>query len=173
MAPGAKLYLIKIDDTLDLRDAKNYAISHGIKIINLLWWWPTRIFMMESVGSANPVCTANSAYSNNILWVNAAGNEANHHYEATFSDTDNDGWHNVSGSDETINIIAAASDSIHVYLTWDAWPATNQDYDLYLYDNSKFDRQQLESPNRDTIANRGNCLFRTGRRRPAPTIFHQ
>jgi hypothetical protein len=34
MAPEAQLYLIKIYDTLDLVDAKNYSINNGIKIIN-------------------------------------------------------------------------------------------------------------------------------------------
>ncbi len=84
----------------------------------------------------NPVCTANDAYANNILWVNAAGNEAQRHYEATFTDSEPNGWHNVSGSSETIRISANANDTIEVYLTWDDWPTTDQDYDLYLYDAS-------------------------------------
>jgi hypothetical protein len=87
-------------------------------------------------GLSNPVCTADDAYANNILWVNAAGNEAQRHYEALFSDPDTDGWHNVSPSDETINISANAGDTIEVYLTWDAWPTRDQDYDLYLYNGS-------------------------------------
>ena len=136
MAPGARLFLIKIGDTLDLIDAKNYAINQGIKIINFSLVVANTNFYDGECWFLNPVCTANSAYTNNILWVTAAGNEANRHYEAIFSDMDNDGLHNVSGGDETLNITAAASDSIHVYLTWDAWPGTNQDYDLYLYDSS-------------------------------------
>ena len=136
MAPGTRLFLIKIGDTLDLIDAKNYAINQGIKIINFSLVVANTNFYDGECWFLNPVCTANSAYTNNILWVTAAGNEANRHYEAIFSDMDNDGLHNVSGSDETLNITAAASDSIHVYLTWDAWPGTNQDYDLYLYDSS-------------------------------------
>ena len=53
------------------------------------------------------------------------------------ADPDSDGWHNVSPSDETINISANAGDTIEVYLTWDAWPTTSQDYDLYLYNSSE------------------------------------
>ena len=136
MAPGALLYLIKVSDTIDLEDAKNFAITQGIKIINLSLVVTNTNFYDGECWSSNPVCTANSAYANNILWVTAAGNEANRHYEATFSDTDNDGLHNVSGSDETLNIVAAAGDSIHVNLTWNAWPTTDQDYDLYLYDSA-------------------------------------
>jgi subtilisin family serine protease len=136
MAPGALLYLIKVSDTLDLEDAKNFAIKQGIKVINFSLVVTNTNFYDGKCWFSNPVCTANSAYANNILWVTAAGNEANQHYEAVFSDTDNNGMHNVSGSDETLNIIAAAGDTIQVYLTWDAWPTTDQDYDLYLYDSA-------------------------------------
>jgi len=68
--------------------------------------------------------------------VNSAGNESRRHYEAEFSDPDDNGWHNVSGSSETIKIFAHDGDTVKVYLTWDAWPTTNEDYDLYLYDSS-------------------------------------
>jgi subtilisin family serine protease len=136
MAPGSLLYLIKVLDTIDLEDAKNFAITQGIRIINLSLVVANTNFYDGECWFRNPVCTADSAYANDILWVTAAGNEANRHYEATFSDIDNDGLHNVSGSDETLNIVAAAGDSIQVFLTWNAWPTTNQDYDLYLYDSA-------------------------------------
>lgn len=123
MAPGANLYLIKVDDTLDLWDAKDYAISHGIKIINHSLVAFNTNFYDGACYNYNPVCTANHAYDHGILWVNAAGNQAKRHYEATFTD-------------ETINITASAGQTINVYLTWDAWPRTNQDYDLYLYNRS-------------------------------------
>ncbi len=136
MAPGALLYLIKVSDTLDLEDAKNFAIKQEIKIINFSLVATNTNFYDGKCWSSNPVCSANSAYANNILWVTAAGNEANQHYEAVFSDTDNNGMHNFSDNNETLNIVAAADDIIQVYLTWDAWPTTDQDYDLYLYDSA-------------------------------------
>ena len=136
MAPGARLYLIKIGDTLDLIDAKNYAINHGIKIINHSLVFPSTNFYDGKCWFSYPVCTANNADADNILWVNAAGNSATKHYEATFTDIDGDGWHNVSGTNETIDIFAHAGDTIKVYLTWNAWPTTDQNYDLHLYDSS-------------------------------------
>ncbi len=136
MAPGAQLYLIKILDSLDLKDAKDYCVSNGVKIINHSVGFNNTNFYSGECYSSNPVCTAEDAYSNGILWVNAAGNYAEAHYEATYSDTDGDDWHNVSGEDETINIEASAGDTIKVYLTWDAWPTTDQDYDLYLYNSA-------------------------------------
>ena len=140
MAPGGSLYLIKVTDDLDLEDAKNFAVNNGIRIINMSLVVPNTNFYDGECwslnGFSNPVCTANDAYANNILWVNATGNEAQRHYEAVFTDSDTDGWHNVSGGSETISISANVGDTIEVYLTWNAWPTTDQDYDLYLYDAS-------------------------------------
>ena len=136
MAPGAQLYLIKVSDAMDLIDAKNYAIDHGIDIINLSGGYLNQNFYDGQCWSDNAICTANDAYNNNILWVNAAGNEAQRHYEAEFSDPDGNGWHNVSGNNQFISLQAKAGDTIDVYLTWDAWPTTDQDYDLYLYNSS-------------------------------------
>ncbi|OGW17775.1 MAG: hypothetical protein A3G93_14935, partial [Nitrospinae bacterium RIFCSPLOWO2_12_FULL_45_22] len=136
MAPGAQLYLIKMDDRLDLKDAKDYCISNGIKIINHSVGWNNTNFYSGECYNVNPVCTADNAYANGILWVNAIGNDAKRHYEATFTDSDGDGWHNISANYETINISATAGETIKVALTWNAWPTTNQDYDLYLYDSS-------------------------------------
>ena len=140
MAPGAKLYLVKVTDGMDLEDAKDFAVNNGIRIINMSLVVPNTNFYdgecWSFSGFSNPVCTTDDAYANNILWVNSAGNEAQRHYEALFSDPDTDGWHNVSPSDETINISVNTGDTIEVYLTWDAWPTTDQDYDLYLYNSS-------------------------------------
>ena len=148
MAPGATLYLIKVTDGMDLEDAKNFAVdpNNGIRIINMSLVVPNTNFYdgecWSLSGFTNPVCTADDAYANNILWVNAAGNEAQRHYEAVFTDSDSNGWHNVSGGNETISISANAGDTIEVYLTWDAWKllngslTTDQDYDLYLYNSS-------------------------------------
>jgi hypothetical protein len=162
MAPGATLYLIKIADGLDLEDAKNFAINNGIKIINMSLVVPNTNFYDGTCwypDFVNPVCTADDAYANNILWVNAAGNEAQRHYEAVFTDSDSDGWHNVSGSSETINISANTGDIIQVYLTWDAWPTTDQDYDLYLYNGS------------GTLVD-GSADFQTGSQPPIEIIIY-
>jgi len=133
MAPSAQLYLIKIQDSIDLKQAKDYCVSNGINIISHSLAWFNSNFYDGSCYNDNPACTANNAYSNGILWVNSAGNYARQHYEAIFSDPDGDGWHNVSSNSECVNIYANAGDIIYVALTWNAWPTTDQDYDLYLF----------------------------------------
>jgi len=170
MAPDATLYLIKIEYLDDLRDAKNYAVKNGIRIINHSLVVPNTNFYDGECwtvdGLPNAVCTAEDAYDKNILWVNAAGNEAQKHYWADFTDSDGDGWHDVSGNgegiDETIEIYAKADPNypIRVFLTWDAWATKDQDYDLYLYNSSN-----------DEVDN--SIDFQTGTQPPAEYISYQ
>jgi len=144
MAPGATLYLIKVADTLDLWDAENYAVSHGIDVINHSLVVLNTNFYDGECYNSNPVCTANHAYNHGILWVNAAGNQATRHYEATFN-PDGSNYH-----DEDIEISPNVNDTIEVYLTWDAWPATNQDYDLYLYNSASVSVSSSTNPQTGT-----------------------
>lgn len=159
MVPEVELYLIKIDDTLDLKYAKDYTIGNGIRIINHSASYPNTNFYGGKCYNSNSVCTANDAYSKGILWVNAMGNYAKRHYSATFTDSDGDGFHNVSVYDETINIEASAGDIINVYLTWEAWPATDQDYDLGLYDS-------------DLSLVSSSVNFQTGTQTPTEEIYY-
>ena len=134
MAPQAQLYLIKIADEVDLENAKDYCISQGVDIINHSWGWPNTNF----TDGTGLVCDiANDARANDILWVNAAGNAANRHYQRFFSDVNRNGWHEFSsGSYESEAIGADPWHEIIIFLTWDVWPTTDQDYDLYLYDSN-------------------------------------
>ena len=127
MAPLADLYLIKVDDSLDLKDAKDYCVLHGVQIVSHSVAWFDQNYYDGQCYYDGVVCTADNAYDHGILWVNAAGNYATQHYAATFTDADGDGTH-----DEPICLQAAAGDVIEATLTWDVWPATNQDFDLIL-----------------------------------------
>ena len=132
MASQAQFYLIKVGDEVDLENAKDYCITEGVDIINHSWGWPNTNF----TDGTGLVCDiANEARSYGILWVNAAGNGARMHYQDQFTDTDGDGWHEFTPGDETNDIEVNGSLDIIVFLTWDAWPTTDQDYDLYLYDS--------------------------------------
>ena len=136
MAPEAELYLIKVGDELDLKDAKDYCIANGVRVINHSVGWYMANFYDGKCYFDNPVCSADHAYKSGILWVNSAGNDAQLHYEATFKDTDGDRLHNVTKSSNYISIHAEAGDAVIAPLTWDAWPVTDQDFDLLLYDDS-------------------------------------
>ena len=130
MAPQAQLYLIKIADEIDLENAKDYCISEGVDIINHSGAW----FDTNFTDGTGLICgIADDARSHGVLWVNAAGNWAKKHYQGFFLDSDDDGWHDFGSGEKTNAIQVPQKEDIYLYLTWDDWPATDQDYDLYLF----------------------------------------
>jgi PKD repeat protein len=126
VAPSAELYLIKIGDDVDLDQAVTYCLANGIDIINhSLGWYNTNNY--DGMGTIGDI--ARRATSGGILWVNAAGNEAQSHWQSGFADANSDGWH-----DTPVTFYATSGSSIMIYLTWNEWPQSSSDYDLYLYD---------------------------------------
>ncbi len=131
MAPQAWLYLKKIADEIDLSNAVDDAIAQGVQIINY------------SVGVANAnfgdgtgvvAAIADRARAHGILWVNAAGNHAQSHWMGFFSDRNFNNWLEFAPGREELLIKVDFPGSIELYLTWDDWPRTAQDFDLFLYD---------------------------------------
>lgn len=133
VAPQAQLYLINIGDEVDLENAKDYCISEGVDIINHSVGWVNTNF----TDGAGVICgITDNARANGILWVNAAGNSAKMHYQDFFLDTEGDDWHEFTSGDETNDIQLTSLAYIYVFLTWNSWPITDQDYDLYLFDDA-------------------------------------
>lgn len=130
MAPDAQLYLLKVGSEVGLGIAKDYCKTNGIRVINHSVAW-LNVAFYDGTGT---ICNiANDAYAYGILWVNAAGNYAYSHYQATLTDTDNDTKHEFSGTDEALSLYASAGSTIEVLMNWNAYPTTKEDYDLYLY----------------------------------------
>ena len=133
VAPEAELYLHKVDDLVDLENAKDRSIREGVDIINhSMGWFGTGIG--DGRGIACDI--VNDAADKGILWVNSAGNDAKSHYYGFWSDNDSDGWHNFKGEDETLAFEAEKGDEIRVFLTWNDWPSSRENYDLYLFSSS-------------------------------------
>lgn len=128
IAPEAELYLIKIADEVDLDLAVTYCLTNGIDIINhSLGWYNTNNY--DGTGTIADI--AQRAVSGGILWVNAAGNSAENHWEGVFADGNSDGW-----LDQNVTFYATAGSPIVLFLTWNEWPQSSTDYDLYLFDPS-------------------------------------
>ncbi|MCS7240913.1 MAG: S8 family serine peptidase, partial [Candidatus Bipolaricaulota bacterium] len=126
IAPSATLYLVKIGNEVDLDNAVTYCITEGVHIIvHSLGWFNTSFY--DGTGTIAQI--VNRAAGAGILWVQAAGNFGRRHFGPTFTDTNGDGWH-----DTEVSLTASAGERILLYLTWDSWPATADDYDLYLFD---------------------------------------
>jgi hypothetical protein len=138
MAPGATLYLSKVSTTVELANAVNDLITAGAKVISMSLGWT-----LDGPGDGTGYLASivANARANGILFVNAAGNEAEVHWSGLFS---NDGSGNhLWASGQNINyfgpghstscFVIPAGYPIVVGLHWDDWTAVNQDYDLRLY----------------------------------------
>lgn len=130
MAPGASLYLAKINTDVQLQTAVNAMIAAGVRVINHSVGWYGAAFY----DGTGPLCNiVNQADQNNIQWVNAIGNDRYKHYMATFTDANADLRHEFATGQNYNTISLTAGSAITLVLNWDAYSSTNVDYDLYLY----------------------------------------
>lgn len=126
VAPGADLVLVNADaDHLD--DAVDFFIAEGVDVINLSGGWSVGPFDGTAVQDA----AANRAIDAGIVWVNAAGNEAEQHFASGYRDQDGDGWSELSGTVEINDFYVGAGDPFQVVLNW---TEPTRDLDLCLWD---------------------------------------
>ncbi len=134
MAPGISLYLANPVSMLDLKSSVAWMTSNGVQVINV-----SLGFAYEGPGDGTS--PPNSVYSvvdqavaGGALWVNAAGNAGEDGWTGTWTDTDQNGVLEFSGTDERNSLVLTAGDPILVTLRWnDRWGASGNDYNLYLY----------------------------------------
>jgi len=126
IAPDAQLHLIKIADEVDLDLAVTYCLNNGIDVINhSLGWYNTNFY--DGTGTIADI--AKRAIAGGAMWVNAAGNEAESHWEGTFTDNNFDSF-----NDQSLAFHTSSGSQMILYMTWNDWPRASSDYDLYLYD---------------------------------------
>jgi hypothetical protein len=138
MAPDAQLTLICISTEVDLATAEAYVKANGIKIVNhsIAWFNTSRGDGSGAAGTPDAIVA--DATANGILWVNAAGNYATRHWSGSFV-SDGSGtypWNRFSGTDIGDGFVLANGTGTCVELKWNSWPATSQDYDLYVFRDS-------------------------------------
>jgi len=132
IAPAAQLCLVNFETSLDVTDAVDWFITQEVDIIS----FSTGFYNAGPGDGTGSICEiVDEAESNGIMFVVSGGNEAESHYETTFSDPDSDGYHNVDGDSEVIPITVYSGEILKLYLSGGAsWP-TIQDYDLLLFDS--------------------------------------
>jgi hypothetical protein len=133
MAPGAALRLAKIDTETQLSQAVNDMIAAGTDVIvhSVAWF---NVAFYDGTGYLCEV--ADRAQAAGIQWVNAAGNYRTAHYLGMFTDADGD-LRNEFATGQNYNTISLnAGTEVSLYLNWEAYPTTNIDYDIYLYNGN-------------------------------------
>ena len=185
IAPDAEIYLYKVDNLVSLENAKDAAIQEGMDIVTVSLGTHATGFG-DGLGFECEI--VDDAFQNNVLWVNAAGNEAQRVIYAQLRDPNSNGYHNFGGDDEIVklknrqtgNLFLQAGDEVEALLTWNEWPLTSHDYDLVLVkieaDGSteiveREDTKQLQSPPRErliyTIRDPGTYGFAVWKERDA------
>jgi PKD repeat protein len=139
VAPLADLYLYNFETISELNNAVSRAITKNVDIISFSIGY-TAINNFDGVGYSGigDVCgIVDNARSNGILFVTCTGNEADHHYEGTWTDVNSNDWHEFGPNDEELDLGYLSTDTFYYFeLTWDDWPYSDQDYDLVIYDSS-------------------------------------
>lgn len=129
VAPGAQLYLVNFTTDVELANAIDYVIAQDIDVVSASWSFFGN-FRGDGQGPIDDM--VQGAHDSGVFWASVAGNAAQDHWGGVFSDTNSDSWHEFAAGDDGNDITATAGTRINVYLSWDKWPVTDQDYDMYL-----------------------------------------
>ncbi len=133
-APDVELYLYSINSDMDFLDALEYAVGRGVKIISMsLAFYNAGPYDGSSIVSR----AVDSVRKRGVLPLVASGNEARTHWEGVFTDPDGDRWHEWKPNSELNNITLNAGQKISMWLSWNDWNRSCQDYDLYLLDSDR------------------------------------
>lgn len=148
VAPEVSLYLYNVATSLDFNAAVNDAISQNVNVISASLGFdgegPTSGTTYRS-GTSSVANAISNAYSSGIVSTIAAGNEANKHWYGAFQISGitlgglnllNFQPSNTGVQKACLPITISSSRPATVILTWQNWLYTNQDYDLYIYDQS-------------------------------------
>ena len=136
IAPDVSLYIASPHTNGDIRNAVDWMVSEGIKVIV---WAESAIFDGPGDGSSplsvSPLRTVDRAVAEGVVWVQSAGNHARRTWfvRAPFLDWDGDGFIEFALRDEVNNITLEAGDRLVVQLRWDdKWGGATRDLDLFV-----------------------------------------
>ncbi len=138
MAPQAQLYLACADDSVGFAAAADWLTSQGAQVIVSALGFATTGRGDGTGEAGGPADVVRQARQHGILWIAAAGNEAQLHLSGTAVDATNDGYVELSGGAENNGFSVPAGGGFTVALRWDAWPTTSQDLDLVVMKTADF-----------------------------------
>ena len=133
-APESEYYIGTIVGWDSLRSVVEWMAGEGVQVIvmslGVQWSGPGD---GTSPFSNSPVNTVNYAAEQDILWVNAAGNETTTRWLGDFQDADRDGWHEFQDGDECNALYMSSGLPIWGSLRWEGVWGEEPDVDLDIY----------------------------------------
>ena len=137
-APGATMYLVKVNTPLDLDEAVTWLRdTHNVDVISASFG-----FLNSTPGDGTGYLAdlVQHARDGGILWVQAAGNYREEHWGGTWYDPDADDILNFTDT-QNVNYLGPGDGSgfllpagilLRFFIRWSDWTNVNQDYDLHL-----------------------------------------
>ena len=137
LAPGAQLYFAGVTTSLDMVACMTYLQNQGCQVVVDDLLFPGESYFSDSAIANKAQQMVNAG----ITYVTSAGNFADdQHYQAQYvqsaSATADGRLHRFSASpvDDANNVSIPAGSTFRAFLQWsDAWNASANDYNLYLY----------------------------------------
>ncbi|MDH7507619.1 MAG: PKD domain-containing protein, partial [Candidatus Thermoplasmatota archaeon] len=131
VAPQANLYLYSCGTISEFSNAVNRALSKNVNIISCSLGMKN----VNGYDGTGLLCDiVNNARAQGVLFVVAAGNEAEHHYEGTYHNLPGYNFHDFGGGDVFLSLGYLTTGTWYcIELSWNDWPFSDQDYDLYLW----------------------------------------
>jgi hypothetical protein len=129
IVPDATYRLYRTKGRASWAQAIQDAIDNGVKIVS-----HSMGFYEDWEDCAGIVCkAARAAAAANVLLFTAAGNERLRHFEATFTDANDDRWHDMPDGTPVIPIWVPQGGNIDVQVRWESHFFNKCDLDLYLW----------------------------------------
>lgn len=139
VAPLASLAFSGPTTSLEFIDSLNYLVT----VANCNVIFDDMGFYDQPYFEDGPVAQAVAALPNTITYLSAAGNDAQFHYLATYTDVDpgnlggTHDFHAFSGTDVSMQVLIPGYSTVEVSLEWnDSWGHAGDDYDLFLYNQT-------------------------------------
>ena len=159
IAPDVALYISNAPSRADLRAATDWMIAQGVQVINhsVGWTWDGP-GDGTSPRSNSPLKTVDAAVDGGILWVNAAGNEANETwFKRPYRDNNPSNGLIEFDSDDAFNgIFLLAEEPLLLQLRWaDRWGGATRDLELLLIGRDLPTHDDCQSLLTGLPANRG------------------
>jgi hypothetical protein len=135
LAPAAKLHLVCMDDLISLGRAKDYVVANDIPLVNHSIAWFNTSRGDGSGGPETPDAVVADARAQGVLWISSAGNYGQGHWSGTFDPHPLEPELHEFSNGDVDNTVTLAGEAC-VFLRWDDWPSSDQDFDLYVFRHS-------------------------------------
>ncbi len=131
MAPDASLWLVRVNSDATIDTAIRWLVDEiGVELISMSIGG---VGVTREDGSSVAARAVDYAFTNGTLCIVAAGNEADSHYAAPFTDSDGDGYHEFAPGKTDLKVTPLGS-QVEIALNWDAWTGPAVDLNLEVYD---------------------------------------